>query len=66
MNEVFIVEWESPRHGSMRAVFPDFEACLALEARIVGKWGAGEFGARVNISREPVRALADVQSIDIN
>lgn len=63
MGEVVIVEWESPAHGSMLAVCESADAALALESRIVAKWGAGYVS--VIIRREPVRAVADVESINI-
>lgn len=63
MGEVVIVEWESPAHGAMLAVCANADAALSLESRIVAKWGAGF--VHVVIRREPVRAVADVESINI-
>lgn len=63
MGEVVIVEWESPAQGSMLAVCASADAALILESRIVAKWGAGYVS--VIIRREPVRAVADVESVNI-
>ena len=63
MDEVVIVEWESPAHGSMLAVCANAVAALMLESRIAAKWGAGYVS--VVIRREPVRGVADVESINI-
>lgn len=57
---VVIVEWESMRHGSMRAVFTDAEQALELESRINAKWGEGS----ATLTREPVNA--DPQTVNID